>query len=397
MRIKDICISKTDNYQKQDNWKYFNYLDTGNLIKNKIESFQYIKHVEDLPSRAKQKVTINDILYSSVRPNQEHYGFIDKEYNNLLVSTGFIILKPIINKVNPKYLYYYLTQKNIVDQLQTIAQNSTSSYPSITKDDILNLEINLPSLETQNKITSILSSIDCQIERNALMINKLQVLAQFIYSSWFIQFNFPNKDGKSYKSSGGKMVYNNEIKRDIPEGWEVKKLKDLMFKVNRPFDYSKDEKTIDLSVMPSNSFCLTDINNSKNFTTNLFLMKKGDILFGSIRPYLKKAGLAPCDGAVAGTVHCLNVYNEFDYNFCLLTLCSENMFNYANKASKGTKMPVISCDDLLEYPIIYNKEIIQKFQRLNLKEFIPHLIDENHKLTSFKNKLLPLLINGQLQ
>ena len=293
-----------------------------------------------------------------------------------------------------EFLFYALksNMNNILNK------GNGTTYDSITIDTLKEIEINIPDeIIIRKKISNLLASIDYQIERNNNMVKKLQVLAHSIYSSWFIQFNFPNAEGKSYKSSGGKMIYNEEIKRDIPEGWEVKKLKDLMFKVNRPFNYSKDEKTIDLSVMPSNSFCLADINSSKNFSTNLFSMKKGDLLFGSIRPYLKKAGLAPCDGAVAGTVHCLNVYNEFDYNFCLLTLCSENVFDYANKASKGTKMPVISCDDLLEYPIIYCKEIIQKFQSLNLKEFIPHLIEENHRLTSLKNKLLPLLINGQLQ
>ena len=126
-------------------------------------------------------------------------------------------------------------------------------------------------------------------------------------------------------------------------------------------------------------------------------MKKGDILFGSIRPYLKKAGIAPCDGAVAGTVHCLNAFNSSDYNFCLLTLCSNNLFNYANKVSKGTKMPVISCDDLLEYPVAYDSKVVKMFNNINLKEIVPFLFIENQRFSNLKNYLLPILINGQLQ
>ena len=94
MLVRDICIVQSNNYQKKEKWNYFNYLDTGNLTRNHLQSFQFIKSEKDLPSRAKQKVELNDILYSSVRPIQEHYGFIDKICDNLLVSTGFIILKP---------------------------------------------------------------------------------------------------------------------------------------------------------------------------------------------------------------------------------------------------------------------------------------------------------------
>lgn len=182
MLVRDICIVQSNNYQKKEKWNYFNYLDTGNLTRNHLQSFQFIKNEKDLPSRAKQKVELNDILYSSVRPIQEHYGFIDKICDNLLVSTGFIILKPLSNLVNPKYLFYYLTQKEIINQLQTIAQNSTSSYPSISKDDILNLQIDLPSLQSQEKIAFILTLLDQQIERNESIVKRLQVLGKTIYS-----------------------------------------------------------------------------------------------------------------------------------------------------------------------------------------------------------------------
>ena len=187
MLVKDLCIIQSNNYQKKDKWDHFNYLDTSNLTRNNLDSLQFFKYEKDLPSRAKQKVELNNILYSSVRPNQEHYGFVDKGYDNLLVSTGFIILKPLTNRVHPKFLFYFLTQKDIVRQLQTIAQNSTSSYPSISNDDLLNLKINLPSLKTQEKVVSILSLLDQQIERNNTVVKRLQVLSQYIFNQFFAQ------------------------------------------------------------------------------------------------------------------------------------------------------------------------------------------------------------------
>src|SRR5690606_36197138 len=112
------------------------------------------------------------------------------------------------------------------------------------------------------------------------------------------------EEGKPYKLSGGKMIWNEELKREIPEGWEVIKLKNIVKKTNRVYDYNKESKTYDLSIMPSNSISINDTSSSKDFETNLFAVKEGDILFGSIRPYFRKAGIASYDGAVAGTIHC---------------------------------------------------------------------------------------------
>ena len=397
MLLKEVCKISANNYQKKDNWSYFNYLDTGSLTKNNIEGFQKFNSTKELPSRAKQKVEKDTILYSSVRPNQEHYGYIDKDYDNLLVSTGFIILEPTQSKVNPKYLYYYITQKRITDLLQGIAQNSTSSYPSITKDDLLDLEIDLPPRPIQDKIVEILSNIDSQIERNNTMVKTLQVLVQSTYSRWFNQFEFPNEDGLPYKSNGGKLVYNEELKREIPIGWEVKELEDLLIKNTTKYNGSTIN-TIDLSVMPSGSFSLMTLNSSDNFTTNLFEMKQGDLMFGSIRPYLKKAGIAPCNVAFAGTVHSYHTKNDYDYNLCLCALTNDDMFNYAIKNAKGTKMPVIASDDLLKYKVPYNKNIVKLFNdTLIIKDIVCNCVMQNIELNQLKSKLLPLLINGQLE
>jgi type I restriction enzyme S subunit len=125
-------------------------------------------------------------------------------------------------------------------------------------------------------------------------------------------------------------------------------------------------------------------------------MEKGDILFGSIRPYLKKAGIAPFDGAVAGTVHNFKCINNDYYNFLVMTLCSENMFNYAVNNSKGTKMPVVGSDRILDYPIAFNSDIVKKFNVLNLKDIVCNNIIENHELASLRDFLLPLFVSGQV-
>ena len=291
-----------------------------------------------------------------------------------------------------EYLYYYLKlyTRNLINASVGCAQEY------ITRETLENIEIDLPSIGDQKKTVSLLTSIDAKIIINNKISTELELIARKLYEFWFIQFEFPNEEGNPYKSSGGKMVWNEEVKRDIPDGWVVKKLSKILKKVNRLFDHSVESRTYDLSVIPSNSIVLNDTSSSKKFETNLFSVKKGDLLFGSIRPYLRKAGIAAYDGAVAGTIHCYEVRNEIDYNLALLTLSSESLFKYAINNSKGTKMPVVSSDDLLEFLIPYNEELAKKFNGLSIKNKIIANVHQTNELSSLRDFLLPLLMNGQV-
>lgn len=191
------------------------------------------------------------------------------------------------------------------------------------------------------------------------------------------------------------MVWNDDLKREIPEGWECRTLASLLHRHQDAFDYKSKQPTVDLSIMPSSSISIDRINSSDMFATNLYQMNEGDLLFGSIRPYLQKAGIAPCNGVVTGTVHCFQVNNDQDYNFALFTLCSRNVFNYAIKVSKGTKMPVISAEDLLAYKVPYSKKIAGYFNAFSVKDTVCKNVKEIHKLTKLRDWLLPMLMNGQ--
>ena len=216
-----------------------------------------------------------------------------------------------------------------------------------------------------------------------------------MYDYWFTQFDFPDENGKPYRASGGAMVWNDELQREIPVGWKCKTLGDLLIKNNDSFDYSSIEPTIDLSVMPFDSIALQTLNSSTQFTTNLFVMHEGDILFGSIRPYLKKAGIAPCNGVVAGTVQSYHVKNEDDYTFALFTLCRDSFFDYALAVSTGTKMPVVSSNSILSYKVPYSRNIVKKFNQINIRQIICKNVQESNNLSALRDWLLPLLMNGQ--
>ena len=186
IRLGDICLTNKSSYSSKDNWKFVNYLDTGSLTENKITELQYINiEMDKMPSRARRKVIKNSILYSTVRPNQLHYGIIKEPVDNLLVSTGFTVIDVDTNKAIPEFIYYLLTQNNTTEQLQAIAEQSVSTYPSIKPSDIENLEFKLPNLIIQSKIVSILDTIDSKIRQNEKINKNLEQQAQAIFLKMF--------------------------------------------------------------------------------------------------------------------------------------------------------------------------------------------------------------------
>lgn len=167
IRLGDACVTNTDSYSPKEEWGYVNYLDTGNITDNKIDSIQYIDVEHDkLPSRARRKVKKNSIVYSMVRPNQRHFGIIKSQPENFLVSTGFVVIDVHTDTIDADFLYYLLTQPTYVEALHAIAEQSTSAYPSIKPSDIEDLEIEIPDLVTQKKIADVLGSLDRKITQN---------------------------------------------------------------------------------------------------------------------------------------------------------------------------------------------------------------------------------------
>ncbi|GAA7244196.1 restriction endonuclease subunit S [Helicobacter pylori] len=187
LKNNSIIAINQNNYTKKDNYKKVCYLDTDNITNNKINTLLKIDLTkEKLPSSAKRKCSINSIIYSSVRPNQRHFGIIKEIPKNFLVSTAFIVIDIIdLEKLDPNYLYYYITQDKITHHLQRIAECGTSSYPFITLSDFLNIKIKLYPLETQQKIARTLSILDQKIENNHKINELLHNFAHKVYEYYF--------------------------------------------------------------------------------------------------------------------------------------------------------------------------------------------------------------------
>ena len=186
IKLSEIISSNNRSISNGYPYEIIQYLDTGSITCGKIEGFQEFDLL-NAPSRAKRLVKNNDIIYSTVRPIQRHYGFIVNPAQNLVVSTGFSVIETNQEKAEPLFIYYFLTSDEIVETLDTIADGSTSAYPSLKPTDIENLDISLPPLPEQKAISAVLSSLDDKIDPLHRQNKTLEALTETLFRQWFVE------------------------------------------------------------------------------------------------------------------------------------------------------------------------------------------------------------------
>jgi type I restriction enzyme S subunit len=186
VKLKDIAKINNTTFCMND-FDEILYLDTSSVTKGVFGDFITLTKNGKIPSRAKRAVRHNTIIYSTVRPNLEHFGIFNQPPKNIVVSTGFATIDIKKTRADSKFVYYNLTQSIFTNALHTIAINNVSSYPSITPSDLENLELTLPPLPTQKSITRVLSQIDDKIELNRKINAELEAFTRTIYDWYFVQ------------------------------------------------------------------------------------------------------------------------------------------------------------------------------------------------------------------
>ena len=374
IKLSDVVRTNVSTYSLSDNWEFVNYLDTGNIVTNEIALIQRIELAqgEKLPSRARRKVEIGDIIYSTVRPNQLHYGFIDNIPENFLVSTGFAVLHPEKGKIDAKFLYYLLVQNDITEKLQAIAEQSTSTYPSIKPSDIEDLDFIVPEIKVQRKISNILSAIDKKIELNAQINHNLEAQAQAIFKSWFVDFE-PFQNGKFIDSELG----------SIPEGWRAGTLKEML-----DIRYGKDHKKLSAGTIPVyGSGGLMRLADKALYSGESVLIPRK----GTLNNVMRVSGdfwtvdtmfysVPKCKGAIKFAFHVLR-------NMDLASMNS------------GSAVPSMTTDILNSIDIVVPPEsVLASFEETtsalwNLDEAN---LRESNRLASLRDALLPKLMSGEI-
>ena len=165
--LSDIALINPDTYSPKETWKYVNYLDTSSITEGCIAETQHITpSSEKLPSRARRKIAPNDIVFSTVRPNQRHYGIISEPLPNMLGSTGFAVIRSKNPLVCNELIYLCLTENEFIEKMQQLAEQSTSTFPSIKPSDLGVCEIPCPKDQSSTSFTETLKSLFALIAAN---------------------------------------------------------------------------------------------------------------------------------------------------------------------------------------------------------------------------------------
>jgi type I restriction enzyme S subunit len=415
VKLGDVIEINKNSYSAHDNWDYINYLDTGNITENRIDSIQYLDTKSDkIPSRAKRKVNANEIIYSTVRPNQKHYGIIKKPFDNMLVSTGFAVINGKDELADNGFLYWYLTQEHIVELLHTIGENSTSAYPSIKPSDIEGLDISLPSLPEQKAIAATLSALDDMIELNNKVNKTLEEMAQAIFKSWFVDFE-PFRDGEFEESELGL----------IPKGWRVGAIDELI-KETISGDWGKEtpqgnytEKVIcirgaDIPDIaqgrrgnPATRYILKRNLEKKRLSENEIII---EISGGSPTQstgrtvFITKELINSFQEPIICTNFCRTVrlkeatYSSFVYSL-LQYLYNEKVFFTYENGTTGIKNLDITTLFGQYKTVIPSEEVFAEYHSM-YSEFLRYIYEsgfECKKLSEIRDTLLPKLISGEIR
>jgi len=392
------------------------FLNTSDVENGKIININYLP-IEELKGQAKKTIKKHDILFSEIRPKNRRFAYVDiDDTYDFVVSTKLMVLRNINPKVDNKYFYYFLTNDHMLSILQDRAENRIGSFPQITFDLLSEYSIRVPQLSEQQKIASVLSSLESKIELNNRINAELEAMAKTIYDYWFVQFDFPNpstssgRAGKPYKTIGGKMVWNKELKREIPEGWIAGTLSDLgdilggstpSREIEENFDVNGTPWITpkDLSENTGNKFIAkgeVSISEIGLKSASLKILPKGSVLMSSRAPV---GYMAIAREPVTTNQGFKSFVPKTDYSTSFIFYTIKNAMPEIINNASGSTFKEISGSTLKTIKVcLPKKEVIQNystkveaiFERQNILEL------ENQKLTELRDWLLPMLMNGQV-
>ena len=312
------------------------------------------------------------------------------------------------NDSNLDYIYY--SMKLALAQLKRRSQGSQTKFLTMP---ILN-DIDINCSLAQQKIAAVLSSLDDKIALNNRINAKLEQMAKRLYDYWFVQFDFPNADGKPYKSTGGKMVWNEELKREIPERWEVKSINDISVSYRGVGYTADDEKSeTDENVVLilrgnniSNNHIVFDSNTvylDKTFVSPDQEIHKFDLVMtmsSGSKEHVGKSAMFLYDSSHSYGAFCNKITPNKDCQYFLENyLHSEYFKKYIKVTCSGTGINNLTNEHFDKAKFAFpDDEVLKAFnEKMNaIYEKRGILEQENLKLTSMRDKLLPLLMNGQV-
>ena len=310
------------------------------------------------------------------------------------------------DKIDHLFCYYLISSNIVKKQLSAAAQQTKIRHTS--PDKIMDCSVWIPEMKLQQKIGKTLYEIDQKIALNTRMNAELEAMAKQLYDYWFVQFDFPDENGKPYKSSGGKMVYNPILKREIPTGWEVKEISDFAeiksgypFKSENMNEYKGKYKIVTIRNVQENNLDLSNISYTDIIPDNInsyCILKEKDILI-SLTGNVGRTCLVYENGLLlnqrVGLVQPKNSNVPWCYSIFKDKSIRTAVENWANGCAQANVSPLDI--ERLKIPVPSN-DILQYFDK-SVKPMIERQIKiakQNNYLTHLRDSLLPMLMNGQV-
>jgi len=380
-------------------------VNTSDILEGKVLNHKYVPN-KNLRGQFKKAFKKSDILYSEIRPRNKRFAYIDFDAKDYVASTKLIVLRKKNVDITSDFLYQVLKSDYVINRLQHIAESRSGTFPQITFTELSKLEISLPPLQEQKAIADTLSSLDDKIELNNKINSILEQISKAIFKHWFIDFEFPNEEGKPYKLSGGEFV-DSEFGK-IPKGWKICRLLDCgkvicgktppksvknYFGGNMPF--------VKIPDMHSNIFIIKTEDSlteqGKKFQVNKTIPPETIIV-----SCIATVGLVSITSSEAQTNQQINSLIPFcKSSLYYLYFRLKDLKNYFKTiGSSGSATLNINTTIFSNIKVIMPKnDILEKFNDMvsPIFNYILANSKENITLTKIRDTLLPKLITGKIR
>jgi type I restriction enzyme S subunit len=311
-------------------------------------------------------------------------------------------------KADPAFFYYFFGSNPGRQAIESIVEQVAAA--GIRGSDLAKLEVPLPPLPEQRAIASILGALDDKIELNRRMNRTLEAMAQALFQSWFVDF-----DPVRAKAEGRDPGLPAEIADlfaegfedselgEIPQGWRIGCIGGIADNLRRTIQPHGLEATvpyIGLEHMPRRSIALSEWGQAEELASNKYEFRRGEILFGKLRPYFHKVGVAPIDGICSTDILVITPEKPVWFSFLLGHISSEKLVNHTDASSTGTKMPRTNWQDMARYQVVLPPEPIAAAFNAHIKPLISRMIagiHESRTLAALRDTLLPRLLSGELR
>ena len=368
-------------------------------------SYNGLAHINEEQADKLRNVNVlpDDVLLNITGDSVARACMVDEAALPARVNQHVAIVRVDKTLADPYYVMLWLVwQKN---RLLSLASNGATRH-ALTKEMIQELDLSLPSLNAQTRVSRLLHSLDRKIALNRKKIATLEKMAKEIYDYWFVQYDFPDANGRPYKSSGGEMVYSPELKREIPKGWRVGCLGDVVDINKRSHNvrtFPEHINYIDISSTQC-GFVGTPTVYSRDEVPGRArrIAVDGDIVWSCVRPNLKAFALilSPKDEDVFSTGFAVLSPREIPNSYLYCVTSADSFVSYLVAKTGNSAYPAVLPGDFKLYQLsLPPSDILEAFHDSAGPLFRrrQRCFDEISKLTALRDFLLPLLMNGQVK